>query len=280
MPIRQRLRLSCVVVPVIALLCVVSLPRLSSWINAVTVGTDTNLDVQRDNPYTRIDQEKCLDYSPSYPSAGGPGCSSKCADTVDGQRNSSYAAGFYNTTHRWPDDLINNMHLAARILKKYGTPNSLDTERSIYLHVTFDYYCCFSPEEGRKIGEFLNGYSWTPHEAWFDQMVCAIHATGDMVSLVLMVDERSQKELTQWVLDLEKNLEREGVRTHVPHDRLQGFHMTLATVNQSVFPVQPALKEINTAIPPGTWHSSPVVLHRPICNKCERVMAMLKRDVI
>ncbi len=68
------------------------------------------------------------------------------------------SAGFHDSTHKWPKDLVYNMHLAANILKKYGTPNSLNTyaELSNYLHVAFDYYCCYTPQEGIKIGEFLN----------------------------------------------------------------------------------------------------------------------------
>ena len=207
---------------------------------------------------------KCPHFSPAYPSAGGPGCSPECT-VKDGRTNSSYGAVFYNSTHSWPKDLIHNMHLAATILKKYGSPNSLNTERSIYFHVAFDYYCCYTPEEAVKINKFLDSYIWEPRKVWFDQMVCAIHSTGDMVSIVLMLDENSQKDLLKWALDTERDLKvKSGVRKHIPHTHLQDFHMTLATVNQSVFPVQPAVKEINRIIPPGTWHSTPVILHKPV----------------
>ena len=38
-------------------------------------------------------------------------------------------------------------------------------------------------------------------------MVCAIHGTGDLVSIVLMLDENSQKDILQWALDNERDLE-------------------------------------------------------------------------
>ena len=219
------------------------------------------------------DLARCSHYSPAYPSAGGPGCSPKCT----GRTNSSYGAAFHNDTHKWPKDLVHNMHLAVSILKKYGAPTSLNTEGRHYLHVAFDYYCCYTPEEAIKIGQFLNTYVWKPHEVWFDQMVCAIHGTGGKVSIVLMLDENSQKDMLQWALDNERDLEvKTGVRKHIPHTHLQGFHMTLATVNQNVFPVQPAVEEINKMIPPGTWHSSPITLLRPVCRKCERAMSTVK----
>ena len=219
---------------------------------------------------------KCHQYSPAYPSAGGGGCSPKCI-TSEGTKNSSYAAVFYNKTHNWPKDLIQNMHHAAAILKKYGSPHSLDTERDCYLHVALDYYCCYTVEEGSKIGEFLNNYPWKPHEVWFDRLVCAIHAPDDMVSLVLMVDENSEKSLLRLALDTEQDLEaKTGVHKHIPHTQLQGFHMTLGIVNQSTFPVRPALEEINRVIPPGTWHSSQVILHRPLCKRCDKATSWIK----
>lgn len=79
-------------------------------------------------------------------SAGGPGCSPKCVASED-RKNTSYRAGFYTETHNWPKGLLQNMHLAADILKRYGSPYSLDTERRIYLHIAFDYYCCYTTEE-------------------------------------------------------------------------------------------------------------------------------------
>ncbi|CAB4010152.1 Hypothetical predicted protein, partial [Paramuricea clavata] len=95
-------------------------------------------------------KESCHNYSPAFPSAGGPGCKPKC-EPKDGEETSSYGAIFLNKTHDWPRDLLENMHFAGSILKKYGTPRSLDTERSVYLHVAFDYYCCYTKSEAIKI---------------------------------------------------------------------------------------------------------------------------------
>ena len=216
--------------------------------------------------------EKCLVYSPAYPSAGRAGCSSRCIEKR-GKKTSTYVAAFYKENHHWPRELAENMELAASILKKFGQPRSLNTERGRHLHLSFDYYCCYTEEEGIKIGQFLNSYSWKPHEVWFDKMECAIHGHGDLVSLVLMVDKKSQQDLTQWALQNERDLEvTTGVHKNIPHTRLQDFHMTLGTLNQSNFPVQSAVEAINRVIPPGQWHKSPVFLQRPVCYGCEKVM--------
>ena len=218
--------------------------------------------------------EKCLVFSPAYPSAGGPGCSPRCVEK-EGKKTAMYGAAFYagDNHQTWPKDLVENMELAASILKKYGEPRSLDTEGGRKLHLAFDYYCCYTEEEGIKIGKFLNTYSWEPHEVWFDKIECAIHGYNDAVSLVLMVDKNSQEDLTGWALKNERDLEiKTGVHKHIPHTRLQNFHMTLGTVNQRYFPVQSAVEEINRVIPPGKWHKTPVILRQPVCHRCERLM--------
>ena len=217
--------------------------------------------------------EKCLVYSPAFPSEGGPGCSPGCEASEGKTSTRSYGAVFWNKFHSWPSELSENMKLAASILKQFGQPQSLDTEDGRDLHVTFNYYCCYTEEEAVKIGKFLTDYSWKAHEIWFDRIECAIHGYGDAVSLVLIADKKSQLELTRWALKNERDLEiTTGVRKHIPHTRLQDFHMTLGTVNQSNFPVQSAVEEINKVIPPGTWHKSPVILNRPICHRCDRLI--------
>ncbi len=100
-----------------------------------------------------------------------------------------------------------------------------------------------------------------------------------MVSLVLMVDQDSQEKLLKLALESEQKLEKEtGIPKHIPHTHLQGFHMTLATVNQREFPVQRALEKINRVIPPGKWHRTPVVLHRPICRRCDKIISAMKKE--
>ena len=83
--------------------------------------------------------EKCLVFSPAYPSAGGPGCSPRCVEE-GGKKTAMYGAAFYagDNHQTWPKDLVENMELAASILKKYGEPRSLDTEGGRKLHLAFD----------------------------------------------------------------------------------------------------------------------------------------------
>lgn len=216
--------------------------------------------------------EKCLVYSPAFPSLGRSGCKMRCVEN-EGKSTKAYVAAFYKENHGWPKELIENMEISASILKRYGHPQTLNTEGGRQLHLSFDYYCCYTEDEAWRIGKFLNNYSWISHSVRFDKIECAIHGYGDAVSLVLMADQKSQRELTRWALENERDLEvATGVQKHIPHTRLQDFHITLGTVNQSSFPVQSAVQEINRIIPPGKWHMSPVILHRSVCKGCERVI--------
>jgi len=118
---------------------------------------------------------------------------------------------------------------------------------------------------------------WTPQTISFDKIICAIHTHGDLVSLVLMVDEGSQKKMLKYVLENEKELEKtSGIRKNIPHTRFQGFHITLGSADQNKFPVRSALKEINRVISPGHWHRTPVILPRPICRRCDGLISRLK----
>ena len=43
--------------------------------------------------------EKCLVYSPAYPSAGGPGCSRRCVEK-EGKKTAMYGAVFHGDSHQ------------------------------------------------------------------------------------------------------------------------------------------------------------------------------------
>ena len=115
-------------------------------------------------------------------------------------------------------------------------------------------------EEAVKMGQFLNNYSWKPHEIWFDKVECAVHGYGGAFSLVLMADKNSVGS---------EERARSQTHKHSPHTKLQYFHMTLGTVNQNSVPVHSAVEEINRVITPGKWHKTAVIVNRSVCKKWE-----------
>ena len=117
-------------------------------------------------PFSKVSRrsEKCLVYSPGFPSEGGPGCGPRCEASEGKFSTRSYGATFWNKFHSWPSELIENMELAASILRQFGQPQRLDTEGGRDLHIMLDYYCCYTEEEAEEIGKFVNNYSWKDHE--------------------------------------------------------------------------------------------------------------------
>ena len=82
-----------------------------------------------------------------------PECSPRCEASKGDFFTRSYGTVFWNKFHSWPSELIENMKLAASILKQFGHPQRLDTEGDRDLHVAFDYYCDYTEEEAVKIGK-------------------------------------------------------------------------------------------------------------------------------
>ena len=87
-----------------------------------------------------------------FPNLGLGGCKIRCIEK-EGKETATYVAAFYKENHDWPEELVKNMKVAASILKRYGQPKTLDKDRGRHLHISFDYYCCYTEEEAVKIGK-------------------------------------------------------------------------------------------------------------------------------
>ena len=213
------------------------------------------------------DYDKCV-MSEAYPSYG-PGCKIKCSEN-----DKYYGTVFYNSTIKWPKDLIDNMNKATNILLDYVKPYSTDINSKAWLHVAFHYYCCYSQEEAILIEDFINEYKWTSHEIQFDRIVCAI-SHPDKISVVLMADQESQNNLVAWAKTVEQTMEIETqIKVRIPRDKMQGFHMTLGVVPRSDSKVYEAVDKINKEIPSGTWSNNIKNLTQPICKGCKKAKRM------
>ena len=102
-------------------------------------------------------------------------------------------------------------------------------------------------------------------------MVCAI-SHSDKISIVLMANEKSQRNLLKLAEELENNMKlKMNIPVRISRAKLQKFHMTLAVVSRATFPTQKTVNEINKAIPPNTWHNQTILLTKPpICRKCNK----------
>merc|ERR1712154_717895 len=79
----------------------------------------------------------------------------------------------------------------------------------------------------------------------------------DHVSLILMLDEKSNNLMMKWVTDLEHKIESMGVPIHLSRRYQEPYHTTVGVVNGSVYPVKKAILELNKRFPPGSWLQEP-----------------------
>ena len=77
-------------------------------------------------------------------------------------------------------------------------------------------------------------------------------------SLILHADDASQAAIGAIVARFEAAIEATGIAV-VPRATMEPFHMTVGTVDLSVFPMADALTAINAAVPRGTW-TAPIPL--------------------
>jgi hypothetical protein len=209
---------------------------------------------------------KCV-VSEAYPSYG-PGCNVKCEEGYE------YASlTIDNSTTKWPKELVMNMYKATNILTQFGKPESLAIHKRSWLHVTVNYYCCYSKQEVIRIKQFLANYKWMVQEIVFDKMACAVSHT-DKISIILMANEKSQRDLLKLATAIENEMETKmNIPIRISRTKLQKIHMTLGMVFRQTFPAQKAVNQINEEIPSHAWHNQTIRLtDPPICEKCNKLM--------
>lgn len=142
-------------------------------------------------------------------------------------------------------ELLENIGKAVTIMKSFP---GVDTDDSLDIHTTFMYLCCVTLDEViNKVYPAMDAVKWTAPNVSYSSAIC--NHDG---SIILEADERSQQEIGAVVSALEDAIIATGV-TVVRRSSMQGFHMTIGTVDTSQFPMDDGLAAINAAIPNGTW---------------------------
>ena len=206
-----------------------------------------------------------ISMSESFPSAGGPDCAWKC----DSDRSC------FDTTYRLGGDkeFSDAMAAAAEVLKQFGDVEKIDSGSG--LHVSFNYFCCYTEAERGAILSVLRSFPWPTLNVSFDRPTWRIDsgdggshertadsAAVDHQSIIVLLDGPSQQAMLQLVGDVEARIRAAGVDVHVPRAKQEPFHSTLGVVSGKGFPAAAALAAINKATPPGKW-SRPITLSGP-----------------
>lgn len=246
------------------ILCCTLLSGLTIGSSATLMRVDGYRTVRPEQTYEipPLSSMACPNLSPTWPSKGGPDCPLPCPENT-----SSFGTAFWGV---FPEDFVAATAQAARYVESVDLANTISlngfvSNAAMESHISFSYHCCYTAEEkGRMKAVVETWEGWTPHQVKFGDITCAVDGPSpDHVSLIIMLDEESNRLMMQWVGSLEQALRDAGLRVRVPRRDQEPFHTTLAVVNGSGYPVKQALQELHARHAPGSWSREPVELVKP-----------------
>mmetsp|Transcript_15198 Transcript_15198/g.34480 ORF Transcript_15198/g.34480 Transcript_15198/m.34480 type:complete len:314 (-) Transcript_15198:15-956(-) len=212
-------------------------------------------------PVSRL---SCPNYSPTFPSLGGPDCTFPCSN---GTR--SVGTAFFNP---FPASYAEKVIEAGKLVKSIDSGNTVYTEGSgpnafMDSHISFSYYCCYPEDQLSELRKVLAAWDgWRPRSVSLSHVTCAIDGPAlDHVSFIIMLDQESNRRMQAWVAELEAHIRAAGLPIHLPRSYQEPYHTTLAVVNGTTYPVAKAVRALNARFRPGSWFAEPINLTRP-CN--------------
>ncbi|GMH86457.1 hypothetical protein TL16_g10551 [Triparma laevis f. inornata] len=195
--------------------------------------------------------------SETFPSAGGADCPEKC-DEGKKCANAIYHVG---KDDEMPNTLggqnfLANMKLAGEVVSSFDS--SVEPEFGTKVHVSFEYWCCYTDDELSTIKKVLDDWEWEPQDVSYDRAEVRIDnpnsdGTVSHYSICIFLDEESNNKMLDYVGSIEAAIEAAGVKINSPRKKQEPYHSTLAVVDGRTYPVEEALKKINEMVPPSTW---------------------------
>jgi hypothetical protein len=167
------------------------------------------------------------------------------------------------------------MTAAGKTLQAFGRAT---VESGKLLHMSLNYLCCYSDVhvELKTIKAVLSKIEWPPLNVSFDRAVWRIDgaegstptlASIEHQSILVLLDEQSQRLMHSLVADIETRIRAAGVDIHVPRAEQEPFHSTLGVVSGRSFPAEAALAAVRRVVPHGSWTpSGPITLSAPTIN--------------
>eukprot|EP01083_Nonionella_stella_P027326 75239_1 len=225
-----------------------------------------------------VDKSEYCGYKhPQYPYNGGVACSKACL-------NDDYISVGWDLQARadpsaFSEQFQENYKSAANIMRTKKSSNlkmgrDLD-DPIVYdldgMHMTMDYFCCYSPAEIEIIDSITESFLWPPLELHFEKLICTKNDETDSVELMILLDQPSQEKLLPVVTQFEAEMTKHELVVNVPRSDNIGFHVTLAHVDQTVFPVNSIVDQINEVVQwtgPGTIGFNQST---PICHLREKL---------
>mgnify|MGYP003386220447 CR=1 FL=1 len=193
---------------------------------------------------------------------GGADCAYDCPVNAPSCTGSKYELG---NIHTYESDAFDTkMQTAGEILTSFGDATVTYGSK---LHMSMNYFCCYSETDLDIIRNVLNNYTWPSVEVNFDKPVWRIDSDAvdvDHYSIIVLIDEASQAKMSAIVTDVEDHIRAAGLDIHVPRELQEPFHATLGVVNGLSYPTVSALNAVVDAFPSGSWTSDgPITLGSP-----------------
>lgn len=183
----------------------------------------------------------------------------------------SSATVYRAESHSWPSALGERAAAAAALLREFGPLLSKDAAAGRpQLHIALSYHCCVGKQHWPTIKAVADSWPWRRIQVKLAPLTCAISALPDIVNLILPLDPASSVELEEEAAYFEGALRSRGV-AHIPHAHLQQHHVTLASVNATLFRVTDALTAVNARFP--VWSDVPFELERARCHRCDTLVS-------
>ena len=212
--------------------------------------------------------EHCnLGTSETFPSAGGADCPFACS-------GGSCATAIYHvgkdngmSSSDGGENFLASMKLAGDVVSTFDS--TVSPESGTQVHVSFEYWCCYSDGDVAIIKGVLDTWAWEPQNVTFDRAQVRIDSANDdgsvsHYSICVFLDAASNDRMMDFVGRIEEAIEDAGIEVLIPRKQQEPYHSTLAVVDGRDFPVEEALRKINEIVPPGSWTGSvPLVLTKP-----------------
>lgn len=200
--------------------------------------------------------------SETFPSAGGADCMNSCAPGTS-SFNSIYHVGRDEMAASAAGRAFNAaMTSAGSVIT--GLDSTAHTQSGSSLHMSFNYFCCYTDADKATIKTVLSNIEWPRLNITYGKPAWRIDNRPDHFSIIVLLDDESNERMMDWVGKVEATIESAGVPIHIPRSQKEPFHSTLGVVKGSTFPMEQALVGIDAIVPAGTWTGTvPLEITKP-----------------
>ena len=101
------------------------------------------------------------------------------------------------------------------------------------VHISIEYFCCYDDNTYQNITKLYQEFVWEEFDIYFGEFMCLNMTDIDKTIYVLLLDEESQKLMSEWTDNFEAYLMENGITLlSKPRRNGQPFHSTFAVFDE------------------------------------------------